>query len=244
MSLNEIRGGKCSSADAYLRAWRAEYRRSRSSSRATETVRAFGYEVDVFRGVFNPSPALTNSTKMVVDAIGSVTGKRVLDVGTGTGILSLICADKGAEYIVGADDADLCRRNAEANMSKYGFSDVFTGRCQDVFVLKDSTAPRQMGQPMAESFDLILGNLDMRPKVPYDGGVTRPKKLLPQVNFVQGVASHLVPGGRALLTDACFSQKTAEIEEAIDDSTLHWSVRTEQWNSVLWRLYIGVKSGQ
>ncbi len=76
--------------------------------------------------------------------------KRVLDIGTGTGILAMIAAKSGANYIVGTDNdpvaCDVARENIEHNKLNVKISD------------KD---PDQLG----ERFDLVVANILANPLI-------------------------------------------------------------------------------
>ena len=60
-------------------------------------------------------------------------GKTVLDVGCGTGILSLFCARAGAKRVLAVDNSDIARRASE-NIARNGYQDrieVIQGRVED-----------------------------------------------------------------------------------------------------------------
>lgn len=77
-----------------------------------------------------------------------IQGKRVLDMGCGTGILSIMAAKAGAKEIVGIDIDEWAFNNAMENMKNNGIDQV-TIRIGDAALLAEE-------QP----FDIILANIN------------------------------------------------------------------------------------
>lgn len=77
-----------------------------------------------------------------------IKGKRVLDMGCGTGILSIMVAKTGAKEVVGIDIDEWAYNNAMENMKNNGIDQV-TIRIGDAALLADE-------QP----FDIILANIN------------------------------------------------------------------------------------
>ncbi len=76
-----------------------------------KTVRVKGLDVRVFGSIFPPGCAYSASTRGMYDVVCSpLTGKKVLDIGTGTGILGLLASKQGAQV----DAVD----NNQANLEK------------------------------------------------------------------------------------------------------------------------------
>lgn len=84
----------------------------------------------------------------ILDRRDQIKGKRVLDMGCGTGILSIMAAKAGAKEIVGIDIDDWAFNNAMENMKNNGIEQV-TIRIGDAALLTDE-------QP----FDIILANIN------------------------------------------------------------------------------------
>lgn len=98
-------------------------------------------------------------------------GERVLDAGTGTGILALAALRLGAASALGFDIDPWARVNAEENAARNGLADRFTVREGSLEVVPE------------EPFDLVLANID------------RPTLL----TMLPALADRLVPGGRLVL---------------------------------------------
>ncbi len=62
--------------------------------------------------VYRPSAA----TVIIAENLEDVRGKRVLDLGTGSGVLAIVCALKGAESVVATDVSRRALRVAEENL--------------------------------------------------------------------------------------------------------------------------------
>lgn len=147
-----------------------------------------GLSIRVLPGVFNP--ALFRVTPVFLEWLteGLVpAGSRVLDVGTGSGVLAIAAASAGARVVaVDSNPAavDCARINAEAN----GVDDRVDIRLGDLF------------EPVTgEEFDLILCNppyFPGRPTTPLDtafraGDFGR--------RFASDLGGHLTESGRALV---------------------------------------------
>lgn len=79
-------------------------------------------KVDSFHILINDTsivPPLVSSEKLLR---GNVKGKRILDVGTGCGIIALSAKKGGAAYVLGVDINDVAVSNAKANL-RNNFSD-------------------------------------------------------------------------------------------------------------------------
>jgi release factor glutamine methyltransferase len=71
-------------------------------------------QIDVFPYVFPPSSPFSESTVTASAEIGDVRNKRVLDIGTGTGVLALLAALHGAAHVDAVDvlqEAVVCAKH-------------------------------------------------------------------------------------------------------------------------------------
>ena len=154
-----------------------------------------GVALVVLPDVFHPG--LFFSSKLLAEAVAGETldGRRVLEVGTGTGFLALVAA-RGGAHAVGTDINPAAVRALKINALLNHLEDRVEARQGDLFA------------PVAgERFDLILFNPPYfspsspgQPADPWeyawrdvDGARAR---------FVAGAAQHLAPGGRLLICDS------------------------------------------
>ena len=145
--------------------------------------------------VYPPS----DDTFLLIEAMGGLRG-RVLDIGTGSGIIAILCARLGAD-VVATDINPHALRLAQSNAARNGVaievveSDLFDG--------------------IGTSFDLIVFNPPYLPTAPgditgdrwldasVDGG---PDGLGPARRFLAGLEAHLAPGARAYTLSSSLSE--------------------------------------
>ena len=107
-----------------------------------------GFKFKVYPSVFNPldyisSPIFADFIKL----LGLLEGKRILDMGTGSGVVSVFAASGGAECI-SADINPMAVRSARENAAVNGFADKVTAVESDLF---EALNPNDL-------FDLIFFN--------------------------------------------------------------------------------------
>lgn len=123
-------------------------------------------------------------------------GRTVLEIGVGTGLLSLCALEHGALRVVGTDINPAAAACARHNAERFGWQDKFECR---LVTKTNAGAFAVIGAH--EKFDLIISNppwVDRKPKsnfeyALYDPGFELLKSLL------QGLPRHLNPGGRVFL---------------------------------------------
>lgn len=147
-------------------------------------VKALGTKVHPHYGVFGP--VRQEYVDLVAEA-PDVNGKVVIDVGTGTGVLALLLAKKGAQRVIATDLDEGAVRCAQQNVARFGLQGRIEVVHADLF-------------PEAEA-DVIVMNppwLPAKPKTRIDraiydeGGKT-------VARFLEGVGRHLSDGGEAWL---------------------------------------------
>ena len=117
-------------------------------------IRPYRYKdirIRVFPGVFHPGVYL--STKVFLEYLEfvNVYKQRVLELGTGTGLISIICALDGA-YVTASDSHSLSIRNAEFN--KRHFNEEISKRGGKLETIESDL----FGKIPRQVFDLIIIN--------------------------------------------------------------------------------------
>lgn len=152
-------------------------------------VEYLGKKFVVFKNVFwafYDNPLLPNFT---VNA-----GDTVLDVGTGTGVIAIFAAYKGAGKVIAVDLNPAAVACAKENVRRHGFGKIIEVRLSNVFSAIKPT----------EKFNVIAANLPFRIKPAkdlveasmWDTGFRVHKA------FFKGVSKHLKPNGRIFLDQA------------------------------------------
>ncbi len=112
-------------------------------------------------------------------------GKRVFDLGTGTGVLGFLLLARGAREVVATDVDPRAVACAKDNAERLGFSDRFTVHEADLFPPKSAPA------------DLIVSNppwLPEQPRTALDRAVYDPDGAFLK-GVLAGARAHLVEGG-------------------------------------------------
>jgi SAM-dependent methyltransferase len=123
----------------------------------------------------------------LVQAVPAVVGKRVFDVGTGTGVLSFLLLQRGARSAVGSDTESRAVACARENAEKLGLAGRFEAIETDLF--PEGTA------------DLVISNPPWIPEPPknrLDRAVFDPGSHFLR-RFLERLNEHLEPGGLGLL---------------------------------------------
>jgi release factor glutamine methyltransferase len=137
-----------------------------------------------------------------------LSGKDVLDLGTGSGILAIIAAKRGAEKVIATDVNSSALADARMNARIHGVEEMIEFRNSDLF------------SDVNENFDLIISNppylpvekgevLDDLAKA-WDGGQDG-RVFIDQ--FLAEFKSHLTPGGSYIIVHSSLAdnKKTLKI---------------------------------
>jgi len=164
-------------------------RASRATGR-TSIVTIDGFTLKVPEGVFHPQ--FFYSSRILIEELRRIdlAGRQVLDMGTGSGILALAAARRGAT-VLAVDVNPAAAKAASANAEANGLAGRVSVRTSDLFA--------GVGD---EKFDVIVWNPPFYPKPPlhparaaWDAGdsyeVIR--------RFAASAASHLHRGGKCIL---------------------------------------------
>lgn len=146
----------------------------------------------VSRNVFPPS----DDSLPLVENYQIKTGEKVLDVCTGSGVIAIFSALKGANKVLAVDINPEAIKNAQANVNLYGLRSVVEVRLSDMFSNISSE----------EKFDVITGNLPFRDKEAPDLVALSQwdTDLHAHKAFFGDVKKHLKPKGRIYLSQSNF----------------------------------------
>ncbi len=170
--------------------------------------------------VYVPSPFLTSFT---ADEIGDdLSGQRILDLGTGTGVFGLIALKRGASGVVFADIKTQAIACAKNNAARLGYNTENTHQmefaCSDLFF-----------GLAGEEFDLIM----FTPS-PVDGwdfsveGGYRYRYREYVDAFFNSVGEHLAPSSRIVFRHTVFPEKAASVtySQQIESAVMDFSEKT------------------
>jgi methylase of polypeptide subunit release factors len=157
-------------------------------------------------------PLDTTSLRKLLRETSLVRDKKILEIGTGSGLVSLCCIQAGASEVVATDVNVNAIECARLNAERLGFASKLTVKLVDT---KNAKAFAVI--PTEERFDLIISNPPWEEGRPqsidqyalYDPNFELMKSLLLEAR------SHLNPGGALYLAYGC---KTAiELLEKLSD---------------------------
>lgn len=167
-------------------------------------------------------PTAQSVPAMFIEYKNSIRGKKVLDMGTGTGILALLAAQLGAASVVATDNNSNAVANARLNVERLGLSNIIEIR-----------GPANLFDSVqGEFFDVILFNapwIQGKPQTLYDTASYDPGYQVLD-GFLTSAPKHLAPGGIILLQYSDISQRKGEnslihLEEAVKANGLEISKR-------------------
>jgi len=147
-------------------------------------------------------PADQSVPAMFAECRHLMEGKRVLDMGAGTGVLALLAARLGAERVVATDSNPKAVANARLNVERFGLAKTVEVR-----------GPADLFEAVrGETFDVILFNapwIQGEPQTLYDTANYDPGYRVVD-GFLRNAPDHLSPGGAILLQYSNVSQRTGE----------------------------------
>lgn len=90
------------------------------------------------------------TTRLMVEMIlnSAVEGKRILDMGSGTGVLAIVAAKLGAESVLAVEIDDMAEESVRENIALNDVADKITSVCGDASAIE------------GEKFDIVLANIN------------------------------------------------------------------------------------
>ena len=173
--------------------WRGQCVRYADGSRKCRSTH-LGHEMTVPPGVFNSAHSSRWFLPLMEENADLFRGKSVLEIGVGSGIISLYAALLGAERVVSTDINPAALEATRLNAAEIGVADLIETR----LVSGNDISAYSVIQP-GERFDFILSHppywLDLdaaRNNVSFDRGDLG-------FSIVRGLENHLAPDGIAIL---------------------------------------------
>ena len=153
-----------------------------------------GHEITVLPGVFLSAHASAWFLPLMEENADLFRGKSVLEIGVGSGIISLYAALLGAERVVSTDINPAALETTRLNAAEIGVADLIETR----LVSGNDISAYSVIQP-GERFDFILSN----PPYFLDLDAARNTAALDRgdlgFSIVRGLENHLAPDGIAIL---------------------------------------------
>lgn len=185
----------------------------------THALTVDGFSITVDDGVFTPDPGLTFSPRMIITRLPDLREKSVLDLGCGSGVLSVASARRGARSVLAADVSPFAVQNTWKNIRANNLDAVTSVRQSDLF----SNIP--------EKFDLILANLPI-----LEDGLWQQNPVEIIERFLSHFSSHLNDGGAAWLTWGSFSS-VEPLVSFLHEQGLKYVVHQEDALGYTWSLF-------
>jgi methylase of polypeptide subunit release factors len=150
--------------------------------------------INVPVGVFHPHEGEWTFGPLMKNNPELFKGKRVMEIGTGSGIISLMAAKHGATKVVSTDINPAAIQSVTTNAEALGYGDIIEAR---LVSLDDMSAFAVIKE--GEQFDVIVSNppfaLDL--DAPGNDAVTDTGEL--GFSIVRGLEEHLAPNGTVIL---------------------------------------------
>ena len=90
------------------------------------------------------------TTQLMIEALldGEVEGKRLLDMGSGTGVLAIVAAKLGAKSVLAVEIDDMAEESVRENIALNGVTDKVESICSDARAIE------------GREFDIVLANIN------------------------------------------------------------------------------------
>ena len=177
-------------------------------------------KINLHYEVYEPS----EDTFLLLDSINVITNQKVLEIGAGTGIISLYCAQKGATVIcsdINPYAIEIINKNIQENKKQLnGSIEVRTGDLFEIVIEK-------------ETFDIIIFNPPYLPTTKdekkgisewyaksFDGG---PTGLTVTIKFLKELKPYLKKDGKAYFIYSSLSKKQ-QLEQTLKSLSFKYTI--------------------
>lgn len=192
-----------------------------------EEIEIGGAKILVEDGVFSPNPEKTQSTSIILDHFPDLKGKRVADVGTGSGALGIIAAMRGA-HVVASDTSARAVESAQKNAEANGVAD------------RISVVQGSLLDGLEGPFDYIFANL------PIQANIWGSQETVATVrHFLRTAEAKLAQDGVIYLPWASFADSArGDVEKFLSNSSYGYERIDKVVGEHTWSLYKITKSAK
>ena len=190
--------------DEITRRQEEKMRQFRAVPENGQIVEYLGKKFVVYKNVFWPS----DDSKALVENYKINPGEYVLDVCTGSGVISVFSAEKGAKKVVALDISPDAVKTAKENAKLHGFESIIDVRLSDMFdALRND-----------EEFDVITANLPFKNRTASDSAEATmwDTNLRIQKEFFAKVYKYLKLNGRIYITQSNYGAADEMKQLAVD----------------------------
>lgn len=177
-----------------------------------------GIRIFVHDNVFTPDPALTKSSSIVLDALPDVRGRDVLDLGTGTGVLAVIAALRGAKCVLAVDISDEALENARANVQLHKVEGIV------------HVARHDMRQPVEGEYDIVLANVPILDELWGDNTLVLLQQMLSNLR--------LRNGGLLCFAWASFGAPVEHVEKLLKEGGYTYTRSDTVGSDIVWYSFL------
>ncbi|MFZ2886296.1 MAG: class I SAM-dependent methyltransferase [Minisyncoccia bacterium] len=175
-------------------------------------------------GVFTPNPEVTRSTSMVLEHLPSLKGKRVVDIGTGTGVIGIVAARRDAKEVVATDVSDKAIQNATENVERNNVGDRVKVTRADVL------------DGIEGSFDYMFANIPILKEVWEKQNIAA--KTVVQ-KLLESAKTKLNRGGKLYIPWGSFAEtERKQLEVDIVQNGYSFGLHTKEALGHRWYLYV------
>ena len=207
----------------YLDWWEHE-----NVNRQDATVEFERLKLFVDKRVFSPDFRLSYSTYFTSTFLKNLENKKVLDIGTGSGVLAILASKRGAKSVTAIDIDDVAVQNARDNVKRHHQEEKVKVYQGDLFT------PFENGLSLdSEKFDIVIANLP----IAYSASAWSHLNITEIIKkWAKELPNYLSPEGEALFAWASFGDQDF-IYKVLADAGLNYKEFTEKSFGITWQTF-------